>query len=236
MKKLFIIGSCATRDAFDPQFRKGEFSIVRYQARTSLTRLNYITYDLKESDINLKSKFQRRILTGAINGDLHSCIVNTEFDYLIIDCVDDRFGSVKFNDQDFYVTISTELNASKLITSEKKVKISPDSVEYQDSWERGLLKILEYVPAEKIIINNVQWASITDEGKTLSSPERILFCTKVVNGFYEIARKYIPESNFINYDGSIFVGAENHKWNRAPFHYVDDVYHYFIKRLNEITN
>lgn len=236
MKKIFIVGSCVTRDAFDTRFTKDTYTISRYLARTSLARLNYKPLNISEGEVDLKSNFQRRVVTKALNGLILDDIKSIDFDYLVLDLVDDRFGLVKVNGEDAFSIFSDELKSSKFISVKEKVKIAPNSQEYRKAWEAGLVDLLKVVSCEKIVVNNVQWSTQTDAGTELSNPDRIAFCTDVVNGLYAIAEKYIPKENFINYPGDIFVGAENHKWGRSPFHYVDNVYRYFIERLDKITS
>lgn len=236
LKNLFIIGSCVTRDAIDPKFTQNKFKLTSYNARTSLTRLNYKNTHVLEKDIDLKSQFQRKVVAKALSGNLLDEIIQTDFDYLILDFVDDRFGMVQLNNEDIFVTYSEELRSSNFISRENKILISPDSFIYLKAWEDGLLKLLQVVPADKVIVNNVQWASETEDGDSLSNPTRINFCNSLVISFYCIASKYIPARNFINYDSNVFIGASDHKWGKSPFHYIDDVYHFFIKRLEKISS
>ncbi|WP_347473716.1 DUF6270 domain-containing protein [Acinetobacter thermotolerans] len=235
MVKVIILGSCVTRDAFESKIMQNNIKIVKYFARNSLARLAFPVFPIQENEINLKSKFQRKVLKYALSGDYMDVIKEQEFDYLLLDVVDDRFGLVKLNDEEVYVTFSDELKNSKFITNTDKIKILANSQFYRDAWEFGLKELLKVVPPNKIIINNVQWATHTNMGNALSKPERIAFCTDVVNGLYQIAAQYIPEENFINYPVGIFIGDENHKWGRSPFHYVDDVYNYFNFRFLEIS-
>ncbi|MFC6052336.1 hypothetical protein A6M14_08275 [Acinetobacter sp. Ac_877] len=236
MVNILIIGSCVTRDAFTPIFMKDDFKVTNYFARTSLARLNFPVLDISTDQIKLESKFQKNVLKHAISGDLLTILKQSEFDYIVLDVVDDRFGLIKLDDNDIFVTFSDELKRAKFIKSEIKSKILPNTEEYLTAWECGLKKVIELVGSDRLIMNNVQWASFTNEGNPLSTPERIAFCTEVVNGLYKVASKYIPAQNFINYDAKLFVGKQNHKWGKSPFHYVDQVYLYFIERLKAICD
>ena len=234
MINLFIVGSCVTRDAFDKKFTLDEFNIAQYAARTSLARLSFEKVNVSDSEINLKSGFQKRVVAKAVCGNLLDDINAQDFDYLIVDIVDDRFGLVQFS-ENIFVTNSSELQASKFIKNAEKIKISPNTANYFTAWEKGLIKLLTVIPANKIIINDVLWAHKTDMGKSLSNPEKLKLRYDMAQQLYSIAKEHIPEKNFIGYDPEIFIGAEQHKWGKSPVHYVDDVYRHFVMRLKEIT-
>lgn len=235
-KKVFIIGSCVTRDAFTKTLLINEFSLVKYIARTTLARLVSGSATISEKNINISSAFQKRMIMFDLSNKLIDVLklstnIN-EVDFFILDLVDDRFGLIEFS-EDVYVTSSDEFRKARLIVTKEAKKIRGNSVLYRQLWEAGLKQILEIIPKEKIIINDVHWASHTESGRLLSSPERISFCEDIITGLYDIAKKYIPESNFVNYPNDIFVGADNHKWGRSPFHYGQPVYDYFINFLRK---
>lgn len=240
--KIFIAGSCVSRDPFS-ESNKDKFSIANYFARYSLARLSYPS--IKMADIQLtdalleqkvSSAFQRRILTQEWENALLEQVVVTDFDYLVIDCVDERFGLVECS-PGIYITNSDELRNGKIINTQIANKLLPDSQEFQDRWEQGLRQLVTSVGSHRIIINNVFWSRVLDTGEgfePISNPTRIKYCNAMVSKLYDIAKKYIPESQFVNYPPDIFVGDSNHKWGKSPFHYTGDVYDYFIKYLSEI--
>lgn len=230
---VFIIGSCVTRDAFTPDLLRDEFVIKRYWARTSLARFKSGVGSIHPDEINVSSKFQKKMIANDINNQLFEEIkvVSTEpIDFIILDLVDDRFGLVEFK-EGVYITNSDELRAAKLLNTREAQKIAPNSEEYRSYWEAGLIELLKHFPKEKIIINNVYWSRETELGEGVSSPERIAFCEAVVGGLYEIARKYVPEENFVNYPSGIFVADSKHRWGKSPFHYTQPVYDYLIDYL-----
>lgn len=229
---VLIIGSCVTRDAFTLDLLKSEFKIAKYYARTTLARFDAGIVVFDESDIDIKSNFQKRMIVNDASNKLFIELQSIDFravDLVIIDLVDDRFGLIAYGDA--FLTNSDELRAARIFNTKAAVKLAPNEDEYSRRWEEGLVELLKYVPKEKIIINNVHWASETDSGESISSPERIAFCENVINRLYSVAEKHIPTDNFVNYPVGIFLADGAHKWGKAPFHYVRPVYDYFIEFL-----
>lgn len=228
---IFIAGSCVTRDAFTSKVQDF-FEIKKYIARYSLARLTLPPASDPKNKITEKitSKFQQRILTNEITNVFLKELLSVDFDYMIIDCVDERFGLVSY--EDTFITYSDELKRSKII--ENPVKIAPDSEQFFQLWEKGLLEILKLVDYKKIIINNVYWTPYLDNGEKVSSPQRIVYCNGIVSRLYNIAKKYIPPNQFVDYPQDIFVADSKHKWGKSPFHYTQDVYDYLICFLNSI--
>uniref|UniRef100_UPI003D014DF1 DUF6270 domain-containing protein n=1 Tax=Alcaligenes faecalis TaxID=511 RepID=UPI003D014DF1 len=229
---VLIIGSCVTRDAFTLDLLKTDFKITKYYARTTLARFGAGAVVFDESDMDIKSNFQKRMIVNDASNKLFIELQSIDFgsvDLVVIDLVDDRFGLIAYGD--VFLTNSDELRSSRIFNTKEAVKLAPNEAEYSRRWEEGFVELLKYVPKEKIIINNVHWASKTDSGESISSPERIAFCESVVNRLYGIAEKHIPKNNFVDYPADIFLADGAHKWGKAPFHYVRPVYDYFIDFL-----
>lgn len=229
---ILIIGSCVTRDAFTLDLLKSDFKITKYYARTTLARFGSGAVIFDESEIDIKSNFQKRMIVNDASNKLFVELQDIDFeavDLVVIDLVDDRFGLIAYGDA--FLTNSDELRAARIFNTKEAVKLAPNEDEYSRRWEAGLVELLKYVPKEKIIINDVHWASETDAGESISSPERISFCESVINGLYGVAKKHIPSNNFVNYPEDIFLADGGHKWGKAPFHYVRPVYDYFIDFL-----
>src|SRR5690606_12615237 len=113
-KRLFIVGSCVTRDGFNSEVVRKNYDIVGYRARTTLARSNFSGLDFCEDDIFLDSNFIKKVVLNDLNNLLFSELKSTDFDYLIIDFVSDRFGLVHVRD-DIYVTNSDDFRKLKIV-------------------------------------------------------------------------------------------------------------------------
>ena len=235
--KVFIAGSCVTRDAFTPDTKK-YFEIVDYYARYSLTRLNYpaIQLDITEELFEKKvpSPFQRKLLKNDFNNNLLDKLSGTDFDYLIIDCIDERFGLVRYKHSS-YVTNSDELRKAELINAKAALKIPFNKEEFLHFWRYGLKKIIDVVGVNKIIINDVLWTNRLNNGGTVSTIENVETCNEIVSQLYKIAKEEgVPETNFVNYPHDIFIADISHRWGASPFHYTQEVYDYFINYMKNL--
>ena len=235
MKKIYIAGSCVTRDAFTPD-TKSDFEVVNYYARYSLARLLYPEVKLNLSDASFEKKvsspFQRKLLKNEFSNNLIDSLSETEFDYLVIDCVDERFGLIYYNHSG-YVTNSDELRNAQLFNHKTALKIPCNSMEFFEFWRNGLKRIIGTVNTEKIIINNVYWTNKLNNGNNISTNGNVKYHNEMVSNLYRIAKEEgIPEQNFVNYPDNIFVGDLNHRWGPSPFHYVKEVYDFFINYMS----
>lgn len=235
--KIFIAGSCVTRDAFTPD-TKIDFEIIDYYARYSLARLNYpaVTLDISDTIFEKKvpSAFQRKLLKNDFSNNLIENIRRADFDYLVIDCVDERFGLVRYKHLS-YLTNSDELRKADLINTKTALKIPCDEREFHHFWRNGLKKIIEEIGVNKIILNNIYWTNNLNNGETISTKENVERCNKMVSELYNIAKKEgIPERNFVNYPHDILIGDVEHRWGASPFHYVREVYDFYIKYMHSL--
>ena len=114
------------------------------------------------------------------------------------------------------------------------IRINFDSETFFNSWEKGFLKVIEAVgDKNKIIINKVFWSTRMNGGNEIMS-SNINYINRgniQLEKLYEIALRYIPIEQFIEYPRDIFFADENHKWGISPFHYVSEVYDYFLNQL-----
>ena len=235
--KVFIAGSCVTRDAFTPDTKK-DFEIVDYYARYSLARLNYPTVNLDISDVLFEEKvpsaFQRKLLKNEFSNNLLESISKADFDYLVIDCVDERFGLIRYKNLS-YVTNSDELRKAQLFNTRTALKVPCYNREFNHFWRNGLKKIIEEIGAKKIIINNVYWTNNLNNGANISTKENVERCNRMVSKLYKIAKEEgIPDKNFVNYPQNILIGDADHRWGPSPFHYVNDVYEFYIRYMDQL--
>lgn len=231
--KIFILGSCVTRDAFHSKNNEG-FILEGYQARYSLARISLagLSPPIELIESNLSSLFQQNMLKNEIANTIVDDLKNANFDYLIIDCIDERFGLIDYLGT--YVTYSVELKKSKIIDSKHVKMITPQDEKFYSLWELGLLEIIKVVDPQKIIINNVYWAEKNNHSDRFPLDKKILENNSVLQQLYGITGKYINGSNFINYPKDILVADVEHKWGIAPYHYTTDVYNYLKSYLKNL--
>jgi len=92
--KIFLFGSCVTRDIFSGNFFNGKDNItIDYSfSRISLISLNSLPLNIDVSGIELIGPHQRRALADDLNKTVYPFMSNRKGkDVLLIDFVDERF-------------------------------------------------------------------------------------------------------------------------------------------------
>lgn len=222
MQRVFIYGSCVTRDA-EPWFGEYGFEMVRYVARQSLIsafhRAKIAEYDLSP----VESAFQRRMIKGDVSSNLRSEIQRAEPDLVVWDICDERAGVKKAR--------SGGLVSS--ITNHVRREIHPGpfgrTIPFGDDthftmWQRALPQFLVALEknnlADKIVLNATPWALLDETGKDLGDVPRT---------FNANAERYIAAADaagvrVAHVPQVLAVARSDHKWGPAPFHFVDDTY------------
>lgn len=225
--KIFILGSCVTRDAFHSRVNEG-FDLRGYQARYSLARIPFFELNppVELIEKNLSSSFQQNMLKNELSNNICKTLKKTDFDYLIVDYIDERFGLISYLQT--YVTNSTEFKRAKLIEYKSKKTITYLDDEFYQFWEDGLVELIKNVGSKKIVINNVFWANKNNVGELF---EGEIEYNNILRRLYSITEKYINKSQFVNYPSDILISDINHKWGVAPYHYTSEVYNYLKSYL-----
>ena len=236
-RKIHIIGSCVTRDAFKVL---GEDRLVgRYSSRSSLiSRLappldfNLPSY-LGYGDLNWK---QKMIVEDLAKNGLY--VDDYADGILIIDFIDEMFKLLKVGNT--FVTESTEFMQCEL----KKVLdvseiLSRGNQQDFDLWTDACYQFTNLIPQqirEKTILHKAFWSQeYIQAGEKYSFEEQagIDFYNRNLAYYYQTFESiYLPGSIIeISLDKRIADGS--HKWGLAPFHYVLEYYEEFYRQVIE---
>lgn len=159
MKKICIFGSCVSRDIFEYDEYKS-FELVGYYARSSFASLS--SNAMIEQDVldNIQSPFQKRMVLQDMNKSFIDRIKRNDFDFLLIDFIDDRFHFYKLSN-DSIVTLSNEYKKAKgkLYSSNM---IYSKSQEHINLWRKGIEKVYEDLQKiqHRIILNKVYYSDV----------------------------------------------------------------------------
>lgn len=135
--KVFILGSCISRDPFEIA-DKTDFAVVNYYARTSLASLAAAPFVDEKILEGIKSNWQRRMVRADMQKSVFSALETANFDLLLIDLIDERF-SLSAKGSSVH-TISTEYKKA-LYKPNPYDFISARSEEKLRLWREGLGKI-----------------------------------------------------------------------------------------------
>lgn len=228
MSKIFLYGSCISRDSFE--YFDGSHELLSYVARQSIiSAMSKPTRLL--SKVGLDSAFQNRMLDGDIDSNLMTLIerhANT-MDLLMIDLTDERLGVHKLPDGSF-VTRSVEL-----VKSSRLEQISPVSGVIQIGSERHTMfwinaakkfysKLDQLGLRDKTLVVNAPWAIESVDGTsvpefrnipTIEMNERLQNCAEIVRSLgYKV----------VDMPDALAVTTRQHKWGIAPYHYSEPAY------------
>lgn len=227
--KIVIFGSCVSRDMME--VAPPEIELVAYYARSSLgsafSHRPMLNVDLS----SMPSAFQKRMVEADLTKTFPKILPTLDFDILLYDPIDERFNL--FQDEDGSLcTISNELRSSGFEAAKRTGRIIPAcSEEFLSLWEKGWIELIELLTKIKQIskfrINKVYWSNNCENGESflpVYNNNCILKNNKFLNCLYNIIAKTLPSKQMYNFDNYLFLGKNEHKWGKSPFHYVDQYY------------
>lgn len=229
--KILIYGSCVSRDIFEYPENNGA-EIVGYYARSSLASAFSKPADLNIDGYDISSAFQKRMLQCDLAKTLREKIVETDFDVLLVDFIDERFSVAELTPGSI-VTISAEfitwVHPTYRVLPE--MNIPSGSPRHRELWLEGFNRFVQTLreagKLDRLVINRVHWASTLDDGRGLPgnySREFIEKTNAFLDWMYLQASLASDEIKFIDYEEKIFVSSSKHRWGVSPFHYIDDYY------------
>lgn len=231
--RIFVLGSCVSRDAFELQGHGLE--LAGYVARTSLASA-FLTRaappSVRAKVPRIASRFQRRMVDLDLRKRALSMIEGTHFDFLLVDLIDERFNLARFggsNTAPELFTLSRELAS---VCGWTGPVVAPGTNQHLAAWKRGVGRLLRAVPPARIVVNRAFWARGFDNGEPLDSQALITESNRTL----EIMYGYLERNGVgavIDYPDGIFADP-GHKWGVAPFHYTTRMYELMIAQLQAI--
>lgn len=153
--------------------------------------------------------------------------------YLIIDFIDERFNIILNGDS--YFTESFDYIKSNCNLSGEKISNSTRTVLWKDNAKRFVEDITFYYESQKIILHKAFWKNqyIAKDGTVLMfEDQKIQYHdqnNELLRMYYEFIEINIPDLKIIEIND--FHACEMHQWGLAPFHYQDEYYREFLRRL-----
>ncbi|GAA3289254.1 DUF6270 domain-containing protein [Arthrobacter citreus] len=234
MTRVFIYGSCVTRDA-EPWFKDFDFEMVGYVARQSLisafSKANVSEYDFSK----ISSSFQSRMMRGDVEGRLRFDIQASKPDIVVWDICDERLG-VKSAATGGMVTHVRDHVADGIHPGPFGSLLRFGDDAHFVLWERSLDQLLEalsrYGLAGKLYLNATPWAIADEQGNDHNGQAaKAEEFNRAAERYIDLARSKgvhivaIPQGEAISL-------TDGHRWGPAPFHYVDDTYSRMLETLS----
>lgn len=220
--KVFILGSCVSRDPFELA-AQDDFKIVDYFARSSFASLGAKPYVDEEILEKIESSFQQRVVRADMEKTVFSRLLESDYDFLLIDLVDERF-SIALRGESIH-TFSSEYKKALYRPNSYRL-VRPDAPEWMDYWRIGLKKLANFLKFneldQKVLINKIYWTFEGDYSGFLNKkygPDYRNRVNESLNLMYEELRLALPKSRFICYAENDLRVDISHKWGLAPFHF-----------------
>ena len=228
--RIFVLGSCVSRDPF--ALFSQEDRLAGYVARTSLACAfdPRVPSEKKVDLASIKSSWQRRMVgTDLRRGARHS-LLNTPFDVLLLDFIDERFSIGFIGGAP--VTLSPEfLSAQGEVEIESRLR--PDREGRWTMWCKGVDTLVEQVGAERVILNQALWATHLEDGTRLAGADKAVAMNRLLRRMYEYVTSRFAVRSVV-YPRQVVVGARQHKWGVSPFHYSLGFYKHSIDEIRRL--
>lgn len=236
--RLLIFGSCVSRDAMRYAAPPRAVQLVDYYARSSLASL--ACEPLRQGGIDLgklESPFQQRMVRRDHSKILFADIGRQAYDLMLMDLIDERF--------DVHVgpaggcTISSEMRRVEPHIARWPGRIlKSGSAEFLALWTDGWQRLVAALRAtgrlDRLRVNAVLWSRRTQSGADFGDahPEgRIDAANATLLVMYRVMARDLVPSQILSFDELLMRGADEHRWGRSPFHYVDSYYIELLRQL-----
>lgn len=235
--RVFIYGSCVTRDAVD-FWEESELRLGGYVARQSLLSAMAAPGDPEIFRLSqIDSSFQRRMFRGDVESSLIPTLRENKgkFDLILWDLTDERNGVQRLPGGGL-VTRMPNLSRPSISRVQLGDVIGVDADEHFGLWNQALDAFLGRLADEglldRLVLNDSRWATVDDAGHAFDQGET--FLNPTLERMSRVVRA--AAVSVITPDASTCVGKVEHKWGRAPFHYVDDAYRSMTAGLMGLVN
>ncbi|KAF1726181.1 hypothetical protein CSC78_05835 [Pseudoxanthomonas japonensis] len=232
MPKIFIFGSCVSRDALEQV--PDSFELAGYLARTSMASVGMPPVDDADARAKvaaLPSPFQRRMAINDFDKSTLSVISSTPHDLLLIDFIDERFNLISTGASFF--SHSGELQHAGLDPGERAV-IAPGSDEFLALWLAGFERFVAAVDIATVVLNRAYWAEQFPDGSDASSLRWIRSSNAILQQLYDAVEARWSLRTIYYPKASVLADPE-HRWGKAPYHYSQSFYEHAIRSLKVLA-
>lgn len=226
--RVFIYGSCVTRDGVD-QWPDYGLELAGYVARQSLISAMSPASPADFNSADIASPFQRRMADGDIRGDVVKKLIAgaDNYDVILWDITDERLGVYGVPSGGYVSRVVDYTKGIYRGPDHLLGPIRPGTPEHRDLWMRSLEKFLAQLEsaqiADRVILNALPWAARVEgahpHDATTAGTE--LFNT-VLEDYSAVVRAHGMKVAYT--DPSQVFQAGEHQWGPAPFHYTRESY------------
>jgi hypothetical protein len=171
-------------------------------------------------------------------------ILDGEFDFMILDFMEDRFDIAQIGDS--YVLYTPNLQKSQVLQQFPEHRVlSRGDPEVALLWARSWMMLLDEIKrrglVDKLILNcGVYCKQYKNEAGEVvpfgwRDTQFAELNTHLINSYHALAQLLIPNIKFVNVDQKLHLGVHNHRWGLGPVHYIDEYNIEVIRQVRELT-
>jgi hypothetical protein len=192
----------------------------------------------------ITSDFQRRMVQRDLDKTfLHDLVKRRDFDFIVIDLIDERFDLYEASPRSV-VTVSSEFLMTGLVkpsdrSSERWIRSGTER--HRELWKSGVRRLFTVLAkhglAERVIINKVFWAERMEDGTPLPAQheKQRKEANSLLAWMYQELAQYVPERRWMTFSDEVLRANPSHRWGIAAFHYSDDYYKKALEQFAEIN-
>ena len=228
MQRVFIYGSCVTRDGVEywPDY---DLEMSGYVARQSLISATAPARPGEFNTAAISSPFQKRMAEGDIVGNVINKLTAdpTAYDIILWDITDERLGVYRVPSGGYVSRVVDYGGGIYRGTERLGTPIRVGSEAHRELWlaslDRFAARLEQAGIKERVILNALPWALRDEDGNPTSnrSVDPRSFNQVLQDYGAEVERRGIRVAYA---DPDRVVQASAHKWGPAPFHYTPDTY------------
>lgn len=236
---VFLFGSCVARDL--QEIASSRFYRRAYIARQSLISATTPPY-VFEGRAALDSAWQHRMVLGDLESNLLMRLaeVGSRTDLVIWDLTDERLGVQPLGDGSFGTITPDSLRSGILEAfQEAGDPILFGSAEHLELWGRGLSRFVAVLDAlglrQRTYVLAPQWADLDVAGEQIEREgDRAAadWGRAFAPYLQRLARRGIT---VVPLPEALIRTDSEHKWGRAPYHYVDDAYAHWAREIEALV-
>ncbi|HMN77377.1 MAG TPA: DUF6270 domain-containing protein [Burkholderiaceae bacterium] len=225
--RVFIVGSCVSRDALATVPEPQDLKLVSYHARSSLGVLASGPVAQPEEIATIAAPWCRRMVQADHAKTLLHAVAEASFDLLLLDLIDERFDLLETPDG--VVTVSREY-AEAVGRRPMGLVIPAFGTRHVALWRAGFALLTttlhEQGRLDRLRVNRVFWASRTVSGEPLAGfdPARTRAANAFLRARYEDIARALGDAVFLDYSADVLRADPAHRWGLSPFHFGPQFY------------
>jgi hypothetical protein len=236
-KRVFVYGSCATRDAFE--LVAHDHSLIGYVCRSSFgsafaPRPFALSLEQLDPEGRITSPFQARMVrTDLAKGLASQLRARGPGDTVVVDLIDERFPLIEW--QGTLATHSASLTAARALAHWPELRLIPPKAEaHVDHWQQGLAEFarITHETGFRVVLNAVLWAERDTQGQDF--PAALVEASNTHLRRLQAAFQAGVPCQTISPPLDLLADPQ-HKWGRAAFHYALPVYRNFMAQLDRLS-